>query len=35
MLKAGGQDVVLFLSRMFNVLFEKGIYPQKMGQTKH
>ena len=28
MLKAGGQDVVLFLTRMFNVLFEKGIYPQ-------
>ena len=27
MLKAGGQDVVLFLSRIFNVLFEKGIYP--------
>ena len=27
-LKAGGQDVVLFLTRMFNVLFEKGIYPQ-------
>ena len=28
MLKAGGQDVVLFLSRMFNILFGKGIYPQ-------
>ena len=28
MLKAGGQDVVLFLTRMFNVLFEKDIYPQ-------
>jgi len=28
MLKAGGQDVVLFLTRMFNVLFEKGIYPR-------
>ena len=28
LLKAGGQDVVLFLTRMFNVLFEKGIYSQ-------
>ena len=27
MLKAGGQDAVIFLSRMFNVLFKKGIYP--------
>ena len=26
MLKAGGQDVVLFLTRMFKVLFEKDIY---------
>ena len=25
MLKAGGQDAVLFLTRMFNVLFEKCI----------
>ena len=46
MLKAGGQDVVLFLTRMFNVLFEKDIYPQdwakaivipihKKGNTEH
>ena len=46
MLKAGGQDVELFLTRMFNVLFEKGIYPQdwakaivipihKKGNTEH
>ena len=28
MLKAGGQDVMLFLTRMFNVLFEKVTYPQ-------
>ena len=46
MLKAGGQDVVLFLTRMFNVLLEKGIYPQdwaeaivtpihKKGNTEH
>ena len=28
MLKAGGQDVVHFLTRMFNALFEKSIYPQ-------
>ena len=28
MLKARGQDVVLFLTRIFTVLFEKGIYPQ-------
>ena len=27
-LKAGGQHVVIFLTRMFNVLYEKGIYPQ-------
>ena len=27
MLKAKGQGVVLFLTRMFNVLSEKGIYP--------
>ena len=27
MLKAERQDVVLFLTRMFNVLFEKGVYP--------
>ena len=46
MLKAGGQDVVLFLTRMYNVLFENGIYPQdwskaivipihKKGNTEH
>ena len=45
MLKAG-QDVVLFLTRVFTVLFEKGIYPQdwakafvipihKKGNTEH
>ena len=28
MLKARGQDMVLFLTRIFNALFEKGIYPQ-------
>ena len=46
MLKAGGQEVVLFLTRKFNVLFEKGIYTQdwakaivipihKKGNTEH
>ena len=30
MLKAGGQDVVLFLTRISNVLFEKGIGPRQL-----
>ena len=31
MLKAGGQDVVLLPTRMFTVLFEKGIYTHRIG----
>jgi len=34
LLKAGGQDVVLFLTRMLNVLFEKGIYLQDWAKKK-
>ena len=34
MLKAGGQDAVLFLTRMLNVLFEKGIYLQEWAKKK-
>ena len=33
MLKSGGQDVVLFLTRMFNVLFKKGVYSQDWAKT--
>ena len=33
MLKADGQDVVIFLTRMFNILLEKGIYPQDWGKA--
>ena len=27
MLKAGGQEVILFMTKLFNTIFDKGIYP--------
>ena len=27
MLKTGGKDVILFMTKLFNTIFDKGIYP--------
>ena len=29
MLKAGGHDIICFLTRLFNVIFDSGIYPDE------
>ena len=29
MLKAGGQEVILFMTKLFNTIFDKGIYPSE------
>ena len=27
MLKTGGKDVILFITKLFNTIFDKGVYP--------
>ena len=33
MLKAGGQDVILFMTKLFNTIFDKDIYPSKWAEA--
>ena len=30
MLKAGGNDVILFMTELFNTIFDNGIYPSEL-----
>ena len=33
MLKAGGQEVILFMTKLFNTIFDKGIYPSEWAKA--
>ena len=33
MLKAGGQEVILFMTKLFNTIFDKGIYLGKWAKA--
>ena len=33
MLKAGGQEVILFMTKLFNTIFDEGIYPSEWAKA--